>query len=108
MTRVTREKMVQLINNDKIAMDVVGRALVHLMERQTFDEKTSERTKHHNLRGFTPGDARMGTSMAKQYKFKGWLSEKQVNFWKVRNVKGVPRIAKYHAQLNEEAERRSA
>lgn len=106
MTTVTRNSLTALLQNDKIAMHVVGRALVHLLNRQNVDEQIEETTKYHNMRGFCPMDARMGTSMAKQYQSKGFLSEKQINYWRVTNVKGVMRLAKYHAQLNEEAQKK--
>lgn len=105
---VTREKLTELMNREpEVSMHVVGRALVHLKNRQVWDEQSAETTKYDNGRGFTPADARMGTSMAKFYERNRYLSSKQVAYWKRPNVKGTMRLAKYWAQLNEEAEKKA-
>lgn len=92
-----------LINNDK----AVARALVALYKRQTEDEKNSEATIVHNMAGFTPSDARMGTSMATFYLKFNRLSEKQIAYWRKPNAKGVPRICKYSGQLLKIAQAKS-
>lgn len=102
---LTREDTIRLIlDRDK----AVCRALVHLYNRQTRDEQISENTRYHNERGFTPADARMGTSMAEFYMRNGYLSSKQVAYWRRPNKKGVPRLAKYWRQLSEEAQKKAA
>lgn len=69
----TKESIIKLLkDNDK----AVARALVVLNERQTFDEQASENTRHLNGRGFRPCHARMGSSMAKFFERKGYLSPK--------------------------------
>ncbi len=93
-----------LQTNDK----AIARALVVLNERQTADEQRSEDTKYHNGIGFTGADAKMGTSMAKFYEARGYLSPKQLAYWKKPNVKGVWRICKYAGQLLEIAEAKAA
>lgn len=80
----------------------VARALVVLYERQTEDEKVGENTRHHNNRGFRPCHARMGTSMAKFYLRNGYLSPKQIAYWRKQGKEGM-RIAIYHKQLLEAA-----
>ena len=77
----------------------VARALVFLYNRQTADEKVSEDVKHRNGMGFTPADARMGCSMAEFYKKNNYMTQKQLDYWRKPNSKGVPRICKYAAQI---------
>lgn len=92
-----------LRTNDK----AVCRALVVLFERQTEDEKASENTRHHNNRGFRPCHARMGTSMAKFYLNRGYLSPKQIAYWRKEGKEGM-RIAIYWKQLLDAAHRKAA
>lgn len=96
MTDWTKEKIVTLLEtNDK----AVGRALLRLAELQTADEIVSEDTKHKNGRGFRPCHAKMGTSMAKFYERAGYLSPKQINYWRVKDKSGKSRIGIYSGQL---------
>lgn len=93
---LTKDSIVSLLKtNDK----AIARALVVLNERQTLDEQSLEYTKYNNGKGFRPCDARMGTSMAKFYTRTGYLSTKQLAYWKKTNVKGTPRIEIYASQL---------
>lgn len=92
----TKEDIVKLLEtNDK----AVARALVKLNEYQTADEQTAETTKHHNGAGFRPCHARMGTSMAKFYESRGYLSMKQIAYWRKRDKTGAMRIGIYAGQL---------
>lgn len=96
MTEWNKERIVDLLqNNDK----AVGRALLRLLENQTNDEQVAETVKHRNDKGFRPCHARMGTSMAKFFKSRGFLTEKQVAYWRVRDKNGNMRIAIYANQL---------
>lgn len=96
MTEWTKEKIVALLEtNDK----AVGRALLRLAELQTSDELVAEDTKYKNGRGFRPCHARMGTSMAKFYQRTGYLSPKQINYWRVKDKSGKSRIGIYAGQL---------
>lgn len=88
-----------LETNDK----AVARALLVLNARQTSDEQASQHTKHHNSRGFRPCHARMGTSMAKFYERNGYLSSKQIAYWRKTDRAGNMRIGIYWRQLIEEA-----
>lgn len=101
-----REKIeTVLVRTDKVGMHAVGRALVHLKNRQTLDEQRSEETKVHNGRGFQPTHAKIGTSMATFYEKNGFLSPKQVEYWQKETAKvKKPRILRYWKQLLEEAE----
>ena len=96
--RETLENLLQ--TNDK----AVARALVVLNKRQTPQEQSWETTLNHNLRGFRPCHARMGTSMAKFYEKRGFLSKKQIAYWR-KPMKNAPsRIGIYWKQLKEEIE----
>ncbi len=102
---VTKADIIHLLETNDRA---VARALVVLTQRQTYTEQASEHTINRNGEGFTPADARMGTSMAKFYTKFGRLSEKQIAYWRKPNVKGVPRICKYANQLLEIAQAKAA
>lgn len=97
----TKEKIVALLENNDLA---VGRALERLYENQTFDEQTHEDVKYRNNKGFRPCHARMGTSMAVHFKRKGYLTPKQVSYWRVRDKTGSMRIGIYAGQLLKIAE----
>lgn len=106
---VTKEMLNELINRgDDVAMHAVGRALVHLFNRQTDDEKSTNDTRHYNNRGFTGADARQGTIGAKYYLKHRKLLDWQVAIWTKPNAKGWSRLAKYHGQINEEAAKKAA
>jgi len=102
---LTRESIINLLETNERA---VGRALVVLTERQTYDEQENKDTKYNNGVGFTPADARMGVSMGKYYTKYGKLSEKQLAYWRKPNTKGVPRICKYWSQLIDAAKEKQA
>jgi hypothetical protein len=99
MAEWTKDKIVDLLaKNDK----AVGRALVRLLQNQTADEQAAETAKYLNGKGFRPCHARMGTSMAKFYQSKGYLTKKQAAYWRVRDKKGNMRIGIYAGQLMNE------
>lgn len=99
MTDWNKERIVELLaTNDK----AVGRALLRLLQNQTSDEQVAQTVKHRNNRGFRPCHARMGTSMAEFFREKGYLSPKQVSYWRVRDKKGNMRIGIYASQLLKE------
>lgn len=102
---LTKDYIVSLLTtNDK----AIGRALLALRARQTEDEQVSQDTKWNNMKGFRPCDARMGTSMANFFERRGYLSPKQLAYWR-RPVKTHPmRIAVYANQLLKVAEERSS
>ena len=102
---MNKQDIIQLLQtNDK----AIARALVVLNERQTATEQNCETTINDNGVGFTPADARMGTSMAQFYAKRGYLTEKQLAYWKKPNVRGVWRICKYAGQLLEIAQAKAA
>lgn len=97
---LSKEYIVKLLEKDDRA---IARALIVLTARQTSDEQASETTRYLNGRGFRPCHARMGTSMAQFFKQRGYLTEKQVSYWRVRDKTGAMRIGIYAGQLLEEA-----
>lgn len=101
--KVTREWMVRFVETqprDKVEL-MVGRALVALFKRQTDDEKSSGQTTHINGAGFSSNDAHSGSLTAKSYMKHKKLADWQLDKWTKPNIKGIPRIARYHRQLNE-------
>lgn len=107
--RVTRERLTELIRRgDAVAMHAIGRALVHLLNRQTNEEQRENTTKHHNDRGFSPADARLGSIHAKYYIRHKCLQPWQIAYWLRVNSKGVPRLSKYWAQIDQEAQKKAA
>jgi hypothetical protein len=101
----TKESIVNLLQtNDK----AIGRALVVLTARQTADEQVSEQTRYLNGRGYRPCHARMGASMSKFYERNGYLSPKQIAYWRSRDKSGAMRIGIYAGQLLEVAQEKAA
>lgn len=101
---LTREKFNELIHrDDDVGMHAVGRALVHLFNRQTADEKVTNDTKVDNGRGFTSGDARSGSISAKFYLKHHRLDDWQLKAWRKPSRKGGSRLGKYFRQIAEEA-----
>jgi hypothetical protein len=95
----TKESIVNLLQtNDK----AIGRALVVLTARQTADEQVSEQTRYR------PCHARMGASMSKFYERNGYLSPKQIAYWRSRDKSGAMRIGIYAGQLLEVAQEKAA
>jgi hypothetical protein len=102
---VTRERIVELLKTNDLA---VARALLALNERQTATEQNTEHTINRNGRGFRPCHARMGTSMTKYYSLYGYLSPKQISYWRAYQRDGKMRIEIYAGQLLEVAQARAA
>lgn len=100
---LTRENIVKLLeDNDKAVM----RALVVINNNQTVDEQNAENTRYQNGKGFRPCHARMGTNMAEFFKRRGYLTEKQIGYWRKRDKAGNMRIAIYWKQLVEAAKQK--
>lgn len=104
---LSKAQLIQLITrNDEVSQRAIGRALVHLLNRQTEVESTQNRTIEHNNRGFTSSDARQGSIHAKYWLKHGQLLEWQIKYWLKPNRRGTPRLAKYWRQLAEEAKKK--
>lgn len=93
-----------LTTSNPIRVHAVGKALVHLFNRQTEEEQLCETTNRNNGIGFTGAHGEIGTSMAKFYMSRGFLTPKQIDYWQ-RPVGKLnrPRILMYKKQLLEEA-----
>lgn len=85
----------------------LARALVALNERQTWDEQRDETTRYHNEQGFRPMHAKRGTNMAQFYLRRGFLTPKQLAWWRARTESGKSRIEIYAAQLHRIAKEKS-
>ncbi len=96
----TKSSIRELLATNDVA---VCRALVALNERQNVDERLEENTKYLNGRGFRPCHARMGTSMANFYNARGFLTPKQIAYWRKNDRSGNTRIGIYAGQLLEVA-----
>jgi len=88
-------------DEDSVAR-LVGLVLDELYSRQTEAEKAAAVTKVDNAIGFTAFDAKSGTADAEAFRRYGRLSSRRVERWTRKSKKGVPRICKYHAQINKE------
>jgi hypothetical protein len=101
----TKSSIREMLATNDVA---VCRALVALNERQNKDEQIEENTKYLNGRGFRPCHARMGTSMANFYTARGYLSAKQIAYWRRQDKSGNTRIGIYAGQLLEVAAEKAA
>ncbi len=104
MTKWTKETIQRLLEtNDK----AVGRALLVLYANQTDYEKQIQDTRVLNGKGFTGADARVGSSMAQFFNQRGYLTPKQLAYWRKLSKKGTTsRIGKYWNQILIEIEKR--
>mgnify|MGYP000143741699 CR=1 FL=1 len=108
---VTKESLIKMLSNSNVQYvdAVIGRALVGLLQRQTKAEQFSNETAENNGVGFTGADGHSGALTAKSFMKNGKLMDWQREMWLKPNKNGLPRIAKYHKQLNEIAmEKRKA
>ncbi len=105
MSTVSKEHIIHLLRTNDTA---VGRALLALNARQTEDEQRDETTKHHNLRGFRPAHAKKGTGMAKFFANAGFLTPKQLAWWRKETPTGKMRIEIYAGQLQKVAEEKAS
>mgnify|MGYP000862902292 CR=1 FL=1 len=96
-----------ITRTDEVGMHAIGRALVHLLDRQTEDEKAVAQTKYDNMRGFTSGDAKRGTITAKYYVKHRKLEQWQIAYWLKKQRNGTTRIGKYYGQIAEEAKKKA-
>lgn len=94
-----------LAREDNVGMHAIGRALVHLFDRQTAYEQQAETTYEANSIGFSAFDGEIGASMAKQYTKRGFLTPKQVAVWRrPRKNSTTTKIGKYWKQILEIAQ----
>jgi len=91
---------------DAVGTHAIGRALVHLLRRQTQDEQRDNITRHRNAVGFNGGDGRCGVITAKYYIKHGMLQDWQRVYWLRKDAKGNSRLGKYYNQIAEEAKKK--
>jgi len=105
---VTRDSLQKMLNKPHrpYVAQVIGRALVHIYNRQTASEQNCSETIEANGIGFTGADGRYGSWCAKLFIKEGRLADKTLNKWLKKNDNGYSRITKYHKQLNEVVEER--
>lgn len=88
----------QLVKTLKLQLNSKTESAIHglmvLYEKQTMDEQLNKRTSHYNGVGFNSFDSEFLTSLAEQYKTKGYLTNGQ----KIALMKIMP---KYASQLIE-------
>lgn len=101
----TKADIISLLKTNNKA---VARALVVLTARQTATEQNAEQTINRNGEGFRPCHARMGTSMAKFFEKRGYLTPKQVEYWRKPMKTGQMRIEIYAGQLLDVAKQKAA
>lgn len=97
MTHTASEIRHKLLTDDRW----LARALVALNKRQTQDEQRQEITKYRNEQGFRPAHAKKGTGMADFYVRNGFLTPKQLAWWRKVTPCGKSRIEIYAKQLAE-------
>jgi hypothetical protein len=104
MATITKEQIVQLLEtNDK----AVIRALLVVYANQTSMEQQLEQTAANNGVGFTGFEGKIGANMAKFAQRTGYLTPKQIAFWRKRDKRGVMKIGKYWKQLQVAAENKA-
>jgi hypothetical protein len=107
---VTRENLQQMLDNadTQRRIQIVGRALVVLFNRQTEVEQQTNETNNLNGVGFTGADGHSGCLTAKSFLKNRTLADWQVERWLKKDKNGFARLVKYHKQLNEAAEAKRA
>jgi hypothetical protein len=88
-----------LLEDSDRGREAVGRALVALTSLQTKDEKRTQRSKYHNKVGFNSVDARIGVDNADHFVRYGYLTQRQLEYWRSPDRYGNVRICKYIDQL---------
>ena len=107
---VTRESLQALLDREDPAFvtQVVGRALVVLLKRQTDSEAQCNTVSVDNGIGFTGADGRSGCITAKTYIKRGTLDQWQIDRWTKKGKNGFYRLTKYWRQLDAEAKHKAA
>jgi hypothetical protein len=97
MGELTREQLkYRLLTDDKALIA----ALVALNGCQTAEEVASGRTIDRNGMGFRSFDSKVGSGMVKFYQKTGFLTPKQIEYWKKKDSRGKERIICYLNQLH--------
>lgn len=99
-TIVTKESLAQMLATRNPSF-VIGRALLAIYNRQTYQEQSGTATIANNGIGFSKPDARLGSIGARMFKAHGELQPWLVKVWMKPASDGFPRICKYVRQLDE-------
>jgi hypothetical protein len=107
---VTKQSLTAMLNRaaPEKRIQIVGRALIALFDRQTQAEQNANSTDNSNGVGFASCDARSGSLTAKSFLKNKTLSAWQLDRWMAPQKDGFPRICKYAKQLNAIAEVKAA
>jgi len=92
----TKDSILKLLETNDRAVE---RAVVAIFNYQTASEQNAEHTLDHNGVGFSGAHGEIGASMAKQYLKRGFLTPKQIDYWKRSTNSGRMRIGMYAGQL---------
>lgn len=76
-------------------------ALIALNNCQTPQERSFEKTIERNGKGFRAFDAKMGSGMVNFFQKNGFLTDKQLGFWRKKDRNGKEKICVYLNQLHE-------
>lgn len=79
--------------------EAIARAVHAIYKFQTTREKNSETTIENNEVGFNGAHGKKGTGMGRFYAANGYLTPKQIAWWKARTSTGKMRIDTYASQL---------
>ena len=96
----TKQDVIDLFNNKRLAPRALGRALLVLYRNQTNEEQRRKDTIVQNNKGFSSCHAGVGTTCAEYFLKNDHLQEWMINFW-LGNTSPTSqkRIVKYHRQL---------
>lgn len=102
LVKYSKEDIIEILENSDRAVE---RAILAIYSRQTDLEKCNHATLSANGKGFTGAHGFIGSSMAQQIMSRGYLTKRQIGWWRVKPGKSNRmRIATYANQLLEIAE----
>lgn len=97
MAYKTKDSLVKALKEQLATRDNQAiKGLLTIYSYQTNEEQDNGYTKEYNGVGFSGFDSEILSSFAEQYKAKGWLSPKQMNFVK----KYMPKYARQLLELS--------
>ena len=97
MSELTKEQLKQRLLTDDKALIA---AIIALNNCQTAEELASGHTISKNGMGFRAFDSKVGSGMVKFYQKAGFLTSKQLEYWKKKDSRGKERIVCYLNQLH--------
>lgn len=79
---------------------VIARALLAVYQFQTASEQACRETSKRNNAGFSQADANVASRCVEHFIKTGQLKPWMITVWMHPTKNGLPRICKYHRQLN--------